>query len=81
MPGPRYWKCLPPSAPREPRCTAAKALLRSARNYDAFCVFDADNEADPAFLSEMNRALDRTAIVKSRILAKKPDTGRDQRLL
>ena len=50
--------------------TAAKALLRSARNYDAFCVFDADNEADPAFLSEMNRALDRTAIVKSRILAK-----------
>ena len=50
--------------------TAAKALLRSARNYDAFCVFDADNEADPAFLSEMNRALDRAAIVKSRILAK-----------
>ena len=39
--------------------TAAKALLRSARNYDAFCVFDADNEADPAFLSEMNRALAR----------------------
>ena len=50
--------------------TAANALLRSPQNYDAFCVFDADNEADPAFLSEMNRALDQTAIVKSRILAK-----------
>ena len=49
---------------------AANALLRSERRYDAFCVFDADNEVDPAFLSEMNRALDRTAIVKSRILAK-----------
>ena len=49
---------------------AAGALLRGSHRYDAFCVFDADNEADPAFLSEMNRALDRTAIVKSRILAK-----------
>lgn len=60
--------------------TAAKALLRSARNYDAFCVFDADNEADPAFLSEMNRAgpyCDRQE-PHSR---QKPDTGRDQRLL
>lgn len=49
---------------------AASMLLHSSRGYDAFCVFDADNEADPAFLSEMNRALDRAAIVKSRILAK-----------
>ena len=49
---------------------AAGALLHSPRGYDAFCVFDADNEADPAFLTEMNRALDRSAIVKSRILAK-----------
>ena len=49
---------------------AAGALLRGSHRYDAFCVFDADNEADPEFLSEMNRALDRTAIVKSRILAK-----------
>ena len=49
---------------------AANTLLRSECRYDAFCVFDADNEVDPAFLSEMNRALDRTAIVKSRILAK-----------
>lgn len=48
---------------------AANVLLRS-RHYDAFCVFDADNEADPAFLSEMDRALSRAAIVKSRILAK-----------
>ena len=49
---------------------ASNALLRSPRRYDAFCVFDADNEADPSFLSEMNQALSRTAIVKSRILAK-----------
>lgn len=49
---------------------AAGILLRSRRHYDAFCVFDADNEADPAFLSEMNLALSRAAIVKSRILAK-----------
>lgn len=49
---------------------AASMLLHSPRGYDAFCVFDADNEADPAFLTEMNRALDRSAIVKSRILAK-----------
>ena len=49
---------------------AANVLLRSRRHYDAFCVFDADNEADPAFLAEMDRALSRAAIVKSRILAK-----------
>ena len=49
---------------------AASMLLHSSRGYDAFCVFDADNEADPAFLAEMNSALDRTAIVKGRILAK-----------
>ena len=49
---------------------ASNALLRGPRRYDAFCVFDADNEADPSFLSEMNQALSRTAIVKSRILAK-----------
>ena len=49
---------------------AASVLLHSPRQYDAFCVFDADNEADPAFLSEMNQALSRSSIVKSRILAK-----------
>ena len=49
---------------------AANVLLRSRRHYDAFCVFDADNEADPAFLAEMDRALSQNAIVKSRILAK-----------
>ena len=49
---------------------ASSVLLHSQRPYDAFCVFDADNEADPAFLSEMNQALSRAAIVKSRILAK-----------
>ena len=49
---------------------AASALLHGSRHYDAFCVFDADNEADSMFLAEMNQALSRTAIVKSRILAK-----------
>ena len=49
---------------------AANVLLHSPRDYDAFCVFDADNEADPAFLAEINQALSRSAIVKSRILAK-----------
>lgn len=49
---------------------AANTLLHGSRYYDAFCVFDADNEVDPAFLSEMNQALSRSAIVKSRILAK-----------
>ena len=49
---------------------AADTLLRDQQHYDAFCVFDADNEADPAFLAEMNQALSRSAIVKSRILAK-----------
>ena len=49
---------------------AANALLHDSRHYDAFCVFDADNEADSAFLDEMNQALSRSVIVKSRILAK-----------
>lgn len=34
---------------------AADTLLRGQQHYDAFCVFDADNEADPAFLAEMNQ--------------------------
>ncbi|MCQ2452016.1 MAG: glycosyltransferase [Oscillospiraceae bacterium] len=51
---------------------AADRLLRSGRAYDAFCVFDADNEADPSFLAEMNRALAGARIAKSRILAKNP---------
>ena len=49
---------------------AANTLLHDSRHYDAFCVFDADNEADSAFLDEMNQALSRSVIVKSRILAK-----------
>lgn len=47
-------------------------LLREER-HDAYCVFDADNEADPAFLQEMNAALVGGArAAKSRILAKNP---------
>ena len=40
-------------------------------HHDAFCVFDADNEAHPNFLAEMNRTLSKgTRAAKSRILAK-----------
>lgn len=46
-------------------------LLASAENYDAFCVFDADNEADANFLVSMNRTLCSGArVAKSRILSK-----------
>ncbi|MBQ6808221.1 MAG: glycosyltransferase [Firmicutes bacterium] len=50
---------------------AARQLLCPETDYDAFCVFDADNEADPNFLSAMNRSLCGEArVAKSRILAK-----------
>lgn len=48
----------------------AFAQLLAEGRHDAYCVFDADNEADPAFLSEMNRALTGARAAKSRILAK-----------
>lgn len=48
-------------------------LLLKFGTHDAYCVFDADNEAHPAFLSEMNRALSSGArAAKSRILSKNP---------
>jgi len=49
---------------------AAERLMARCPGYDAFCVFDADNEADPDFIREMNRSLNRVPIAKSRILAK-----------
>ena len=54
-----------------------EAFLRllSMEQYDAFCVFDADNELNPEFLAEMNRALQRERVAKSRILAKNPHEG------
>lgn len=48
----------------------AFSQLLSTKSHDAFCVFDADNEAHPDFLSEMNCTLNRTRAAKSRILAK-----------
>lgn len=49
----------------------AFALLMKTGRYDAYCVFDADNEASPRFLAEMNRALQGDIrVAKSRILAK-----------
>lgn len=46
-------------------------LLKSDKNYDAFLVFDADNEASPQFVSSMNQTLCNGArVAKSRIFAK-----------
>ena len=50
----------------------AFAQLLKAETHDAYCVFDADNEAHPTFLSEINRALTTARVAKSRILAKNP---------
>lgn len=49
----------------------AFAQLLKTNSHDAYCVFDADNEADPDFLTEMNKALSSNVrAAKSRILAK-----------
>lgn len=49
----------------------AFAQLLQGGVHDAYCVFDADNEANPRFLAEMNNALSSGArAAKSRILAK-----------
>lgn len=50
----------------------AFAQLLTSETHDAFCVLDADNEAHPDFLSEMNRVLAISRVAKSRILAKNP---------
>ncbi|MBR2484350.1 MAG: glycosyltransferase [Oscillospiraceae bacterium] len=45
--------------------------LLAMKKYDAFCVFDADNEVNACFLAEMNRALQgNVRVAKSRIHAK-----------
>ena len=45
--------------------------LLAMKKYDAFCVFDADNEVNACFLAEMNRALQgNVRAAKSRIHAK-----------
>lgn len=49
----------------------AFAHLLTSEDHDAFCVFDADNEAHPDFLSEMNNTLSTgVRAAKSRILSK-----------
>lgn len=49
----------------------AFAQLLKSDSHDAYCVFDADNEAGPDFLTEMNKTLSSGArAAKSRILAK-----------
>jgi len=46
-------------------------LLLHTQKHDAYCIFDADNEACPEFLAEINRALVSGArAAKSRIFAK-----------
>lgn len=50
---------------------ATALLMGGGEAYDAFCVFDADNEADENFLSAMNQTLCAGAnVAKSRILSK-----------
>ena len=50
----------------------AFSYLLLTESHQAFCVFDADNELNPTFLSEMNRALAVSRVAKSRIFAKNP---------
>ena len=51
-------------------------LLRCPAHYDAFCVFDADNESSETFLEAMNRTLAAGNLAaKSRILAKNTAQG------
>lgn len=50
---------------------AINKLLKNKKQYDAFLVFDADNEACPEFVSSMNQTLCNGArVAKGRILAK-----------
>lgn len=50
---------------------ATDMLLESPEDYDAFVIFDADNEADENFLYAMNKTLATGArVAKSRILSK-----------
>lgn len=49
--------------------------LLAEESHEAYCVFDADNEAHPDFLAEMNRALSAARAAKSRILAKNAHEG------
>ena len=44
--------------------------LLQTESHDAYCVFDADNEVNPAFFAEMNRYLNCFRAAKSRIFAK-----------
>ena len=54
---------------------AGDRLLAQGR-YDAFCVFDADNVADPRFLAEMNNAFCSGAVVaRGRNKSKNPTSS------
>lgn len=53
----------------------AVSRLLAEEGWDAVCVFDADNEADPGFLREMNAALTDARAAKSRIYAKNSRDG------
>lgn len=45
------------------------------KKYDAYCVFDADNEAHPDFILHMNTSLHHDRVAKSRIYAKNAHQG------
>lgn len=69
--GAHLFRCLDPVRCKGDALHQAVAWLLP-QGYDAFCVFDADNEANPNFLAEMNRALASARSAKSRIFAKNP---------
>lgn len=50
----------------------AFSQLLAGEAHEAYCVFDADNELNPDFLAEMNKALSHSRAAKSRIFAKNP---------
>ena len=70
--GARILRCVGPVRCKGDALHEAAARLLP-RGYDAFCVFDADNVADPDFLARMNDAILAGArVAKARLLVKNP---------
>lgn len=60
---------------------AANTLLHGSRYYDAFCVFDADNEVDPAFFIRNESSVVTLRYRQKPDSRKEPYASRNQRLL
>ena len=52
-----------------------RELMSDLRHFDAFCVFDADNEPSPGFLAAMDASLVSARAAKSRILSKNRESS------